>query len=902
MSDLPMIILLAGVVLLLPLILSVAAIIQVSGLRRKVDDLKEQLLSSRQSPAPRTEPLAAAVDSPVAAAERPRKSNWKKSKAALALEAEQDLLKAPATEPMSPTIEPTPFVEPEPATPFSAPRNMEQALASRWFVWIGGAAIALAGLLFVKYAFDNQLISPTLQIFLALAVALGLSILGDRMRPHTADAKNIDYVPAALSAAGLAIAFGAVFASYALYNLIPPAAAFIGLIALGLIALGLSLRQGPFIAALGLAGSYVTPTLITSHAPNAWTFFPFLLIIMAASFAVLRKRPWWWLGYASIAGSAAWAILWFNGPYVYSDVLPLGLFILAFGAIAFSALRGKEAFAEHTGSLLHPTQMSPPLQLGAVGAGTAGLVLSLLVFKANHSMLALSLFGIGMAAISVFSWVKRGPSTAMLAAAALTFFTLFVWPEVANSEFGAFSWHSTILNEVSAAQFLRLMLFAGAAFGALGLAGFFRKQHSGTWAILAAAAPVSFLVGARLQVHSLMSENLWAICALGIAVVLLAAIYIRRSKLEHRLENDVSGYLAMASAAAAAFACVELFEDIWLTMAMAALALVFAALTKPLPVRMLGSIAAGLGTLTAGRLFLSRELWSDNHDLPWGKHWPLYGYGLPVVFLWIASRLLKKIDNQRATTGLEAISLGLLISLVSLELRVLIGGGVNQDGMTLLELSTHILAWMGAAFGLVYRQSIYSSFVSLWGSRLLLAASAFALIFFSMGLLNPIASGDPIEGGPIINTLWLAYLAPVVLLSVILRSAPNAGLEKWRNALGILALVLLLSFVTLEVKRLFQGPMVQVEFLSDAESYAMSAAWLVVAILLFVTGLSWNRKTIRYGGLAVMILALLKTFGYDLWQLGGLWQIASVMGIGLSLVGMGWLYTRFIRPIEQKSV
>jgi len=235
-------------------------------------------------------------------------------------------------------------------------------------------------------------------------------------------------------------------------------------------------------------------------------------------------------------------------------------------------------------------------------------------------------------------------------------------------------------------------------------------------------------------------------------------------------------------------------------------------------------------------------------------------------------------------------------------LRVLIGGGVNNDNFTLLELSTHILAWMGAAFGLVYRQTVYSSLVSKWGSRILLGASCVALVLLSMGSLNPMFTGDVIEGGPIFNTLLLAYLAPVIVLIMLVRVAPPEAFGKWRNLLGGLALLLVVSFVTLEVKRLFEGPQLVTEFLSDAESYAMSAAWLVLAIALFILGLYWDRKTVRYAGLAVMILALLKTFGYDLWQLGGLWQIASVMGIGLSLVGFGWLYARFIRPLEKSVV
>jgi len=151
-------------------------------------------------------------------------------------------------------------------------------------------------------------------------------------------------VPQALAAAGLVIAFGSIYAAYALYELVAPLVAFAGLAALGLGALALSLRQGPLIAALGLIGSYVTPSLIPSPDPNAWSFFPYLLVILAASFAVLRRRTWWWLGFAAIAGSALWALLWLKGgPFEMADIAPVGLFagtvVLAFGqALAFPAL------------------------------------------------------------------------------------------------------------------------------------------------------------------------------------------------------------------------------------------------------------------------------------------------------------------------------------------------------------------------------------------------------------------------------------------------------------------------------------------------------------------------------------------------------------------------------------
>jgi uncharacterized membrane protein len=215
--------------------------------------------------------------------------------------------------------------------------------------------------------------------------------------------------------------------------------------------------------------------------------------------------------------------------------------------------------------------------------------------------------------------------------------------------------------------------------------------------------------------------------------------------------------------------------------------------------------------------------------------------------------------------------------------------------MTLLEMSAHILAWLGAAYGLAYRQHLFSSFVSLWGARILLAGSVAAIVGMSLLSLNPLVTGDPVEGNSLINTLWLAYLAPVGLLAFMARKIESLGWGKWRSAIGVLALVLVVAFVTLQTKLFFQGRYLIPEFSSDAESYAFSAVWLLTAVGLFIAGLKLNRQTIRYGGMAVMVLALLKTFAYDLWQLGGLWQIASVMGIGLSLIGIGWLYTRFVK-------
>ena len=245
--------------------------------------------------------------------------------------------------------------------------NMEERLATRWFVWLGGAAIAIGGLLFIKYAHDMGLISPGLRVILGLLAGAALVAAGYVLQPKlNADGKS--FVPAALSASGIAIAFGAVLAAYTLYELIGPTLAFVGMAAIALTALGLSLRQGPLIAALGVAGSYLTPTLISAADPSAASFFPYIVIVQTACFAILRKREQWlWLGYAGIAGAFGWGLLWLTGPYEAQDLWPIGLFALASAAIALFGLRGRAIFAKEQGSLMAPLQMKQPLMLAVTG-------------------------------------------------------------------------------------------------------------------------------------------------------------------------------------------------------------------------------------------------------------------------------------------------------------------------------------------------------------------------------------------------------------------------------------------------------------------------------------------------------------------------------------------------------
>ena len=83
------------------------------------------------------------------------------------------------------------------------------------------------------------------------------------------------------------------------------------------------------------------------------------------------------------------------------------------------------------------------------------------------------------------------------------------------------------------------------------------------------------------------------------------------------------------------------------------------------------------------------------------------------------------------------------------------------------------------------------------------------------------------------------------------------------------------------------------------EEVAEAIVWLAgSAFALLAAGL-WRREpALRYGALAVLLVTVLKVFISDMAGLEGLYRVASFLGLGLSLVAIGWIYQRFVYPVR----
>jgi uncharacterized membrane protein len=81
-----------------------------------------------------------------------------------------------------------------------------------------------------------------------------------------------------------------------------------------------------------------------------------------------------------------------------------------------------------------------------------------------------------------------------------------------------------------------------------------------------------------------------------------------------------------------------------------------------------------------------------------------------------------------------------------------------------------------------------------------------------------------------------------------------------------------------------------------AEHWAYSLAWLGLGLLILAYGFWQGSKQARIASAALVLLAVLKVFLFDLAGLTGLWRPLSFITLGIVLIGIGMAYQRLLFP------
>lgn len=79
----------------------------------------------------------------------------------------------------------------------------------------------------------------------------------------------------------------------------------------------------------------------------------------------------------------------------------------------------------------------------------------------------------------------------------------------------------------------------------------------------------------------------------------------------------------------------------------------------------------------------------------------------------------------------------------------------------------------------------------------------------------------------------------------------------------------------------------------------LTVAWGIEGVTLLVAGFPLRDRVLRLSGLALLMSCILKLFLWDLRHLDTLPRIFSFIVLGLILVGVSWIYTRFREHVER---
>ncbi len=359
------------------------------------------------------------------------------------------------------TPPPIPFPEPEPAfaarettpqaqepaapppvhgrppapTEKTTPFNWEQFLGVKLFAWLGGGALFLAAIFFLKYSFDHGWIPPAVRAALGFLAGAGLVVGG-----LWSIRRNYATTGQSLTATGIVMLYAVTVACRRYYQFdffskaSPTGTAASGtlLVLITVAAFLLAIRlNAQVVALLGLLAGFLTPVMLSTGVDNPPGLFGFIALLDVALISVALHRRWNYLALLAALGTVimqiGWAAKFFELAKLPTAVTVLVTFNALFAVAVFVARR-----LDRASSWISAAALLPPLValcftlyfsgLSAVAA-RAGWVLgtillsdlALLAVCALHRPFAKFSAGAGLATFGAGAiWIAAAVNDALL--------------------------------------------------------------------------------------------------------------------------------------------------------------------------------------------------------------------------------------------------------------------------------------------------------------------------------------------------------------------------------------------------------------------------------------------------------------------------------------------------------
>lgn len=804
---------------------------------------------------------------------------------------------AEASAPAMPAAEPArPAAAAKPARP-----NVETALGTRWAVWVGGLALALGGIFLVRYTIEAGIFGPEVRLVLAAVLGVALVAAGEVIRRFgfrsPVEGISNAYVPGILTAAGAFVLFGTVYAAHGVYGFIGPSTAFFLLGVIGVATIAASLIHGQALAGIGIVGSYLTPALVSSNAPNLWALFGFIAIVLVAAGLIARFRNWPLLMGAAFAGAGLWTLFYMVAAFEPSDYT-----ILTFITAVTLATLALVWLARRDGE----TRFDGPSVVPAVFVALTSLVL-LVVADANAAdgVLYGAIYVVAMVAVAVW----RAPAIALLHAAGATVAFAFFRHGFSGDFSFDFLGEGVFLQgfdvaAITQAELTRAGIALGIAFAAAGLWSARRFASSSlprasVWAAWGVAVPLVILLSLWVAFGNLDRDTAHALVALVLAIGFAAAgEAIARAEAPPLSGRPALSFVLAGAAIAFVLALMMGFTPGWTTVLIGvAIALpAFATRFRAYPV--LGWLSAGTAMFALLRFAIDPSIvgLANLSTTPF-LNWLLPGYGVPVLGAAFAAWQLRRTTGGRPRLVMEAAAAFFaLIGAAMLVRHAMHGGVIDDSPLQLAEQSIYTLIALAGSGILIALDQRSPSPVFSRGSLAIGVLSAIMIVLLHFVGLNPFFTDESTGTIPVLNLLLLGYLMPALAAGGLALFARRTRPRWYVAMLALLAALLAFAYATLSLRRLFHGEFIgNWRDFSQVETYSYSALWLALGVALLVAGLLMKSQILRLASGALIVIAVAKVFLFDMSELEGVLRALSFIGLGIVLIGIGLFYQRMLR-------
>ncbi|MFV1920626.1 DUF2339 domain-containing protein [Sphingomonas sp. MJ1 (PH-R8)] len=799
---------------------------RLTAVEREVEHLREALVEARFQPRAEA-PLAAPP--PVERREEPA------------------VVRRPAAPATTLSAPPEPEAPPRPR--FEMP-SFEALVGGRLPVWVGGAALVLAGVFLVRLSIESGLLTPGIRTALAGLFALLLLAGGEvaRRLPATRDDPRIAQV---LAGAGIASAYATLYLAAAAYDLVSPIAGFAIMLAISGVALGLALRHGPPTAVMALAGGFAAPLVAGFDAAGIGPLLVYLGLFVAALLWLAVARGWMWLGLAAGASAFGWAG-----------------FLLA--AVRADEVGGVAAFIVALAlgvTLALPSAgiRRPWLRAAPMVAGLAQLLLAAPLL--DFGPLAWGFYLVLSAAALFLAW--RDPKLMPAPVAALGLVLVLLGVGLMRPVPGV----------TATAAILATLLFA--------IPGHLLSRTGRGWALLGVVGTAGPVLIAQLAATRLLDPGLWCLLDLLLAGACGWLSWRHRDRADAQDTGLVGGGLAAAALLSAGLQQLVPGALVALPLAAAMAALAgWGRVTGDASVRrltllpLLGLLVLALIPLAQVAEAFGRSLFGEM--LPYRLLPPLRDIlrflALPTAVL-VAILFADRQSFGRARRIALAIAGGAvpLLAYLLLKQPLAIAEPPAFAAVGFIERAVITQALLLAGWALVRNRRLPRV------ASLLLALGVARIVWFDLMVFNPAGVVQAVGAIPLLNAATLHFALAAALFWTL---PPRRGSRPIAAALTLMALVATVRQAT--HGSILTGP------LGTGENWGYSAAMLGLSLFWLWRGITAKASDLRLLGLLLLTATTFKVFLVDAAALEGVLRILSFLGLGFALIGIGWAYRRFL--------